>query len=293
MQQSDDFLRAVEARLRCPVDRRQSVIEELRGHLIDRVAALVEQGADAEQAERRAIREIGPAWILALRLSAANGWNLLAHILRGLWAAGVGLEVAYCGAFLLFVVAAAPSYSGSSMTLVQGLLTGYAWIAVLVGLSAFSLAVGRIVRGWAWALLPSFALTQLSRPFTLRASFGENAPVMNVSAVIVLLCAVTVVVAALLGQRRESPRLVWLAWASGGLIAVSALAAQAWLTMSGGFSSSDGVILRGLPALAESICGKVAAGYLTAWFLPWAFWLGAWAIERTNRVAPRDLASSS
>jgi broad specificity polyphosphatase/5'/3'-nucleotidase SurE len=79
-----------------------------------------------------------------------------------------------------------------------------------------------------------------------------------------LLGAVTVVVAAVLGHRRESPRLVWLAWASGGLIAISALAAQAWLTMSGGFSSSDGVILRGLPALAVSIASLDGAHVDTA-----------------------------
>ena len=186
MQRSDDFLRAVEARLRCTVDRRRAVVEELRGHLADRVAALVEQGGNAEVAEGQAVREMGPAWLLALRLSTANGWNVLAHLLRELWAA--------CLAFLLVTLAPQviivrnPDVHLSSGAFVT---RGLEYLAVLAGLAAFGFAMGRTVRGWGWSLIAILAAAA-NAPHLLRDLLAAGAVVL---------------VSASLGQRRESPKL--------------------------------------------------------------------------------------
>ena len=65
MQPVDKFLQAVEMRLRCPVERRSGVMEELRGHLADRVEALISEKRTQEEYEKQAVREMQPAWLLA------------------------------------------------------------------------------------------------------------------------------------------------------------------------------------------------------------------------------------
>jgi hypothetical protein len=305
MQPVHEFLKAVEARLRCPLDRQPEVIDELRSHLEDRVQSLVQRGSSEADAERQAVREMRPGWLLAFRLSAGNGWSVFAHVLRGLWAAGLGIEVAVACLSLLLAVDAAVEYA-SNVSSGLWVLIGCTHMAALAGLLGLSFALGRIARGWLWALVPGCALAQMSRTLAARAAGVEGlpgiaeayAPIMEISAAVVLLAAVLVVAAAVLGQRRSSPRLTWLAWASGSLIALSAFGIWAWGTMTFGAMSPSHELLHGLPAVTQAIGGVFAPG--SAWvpgmaaiLLPWAFWLGAWAIERTNRVAPRDLASSS
>jgi hypothetical protein len=188
------FLQSVEARLRCPQERRPALIEELRGHLAERAEALMQTGIDRAEAEKTAVREMAPAWLLAFRLSRANGWSVPAHVLRELAAGMAGLWV---------VVAA--GNSGLADYGAGWVVTPWLTVPLLLGLfAAFGYSAGRTVRGWLWSL----GLAGLV--IVLTGAWHELWQLGIVAALVVL------VISAVVGSRRESPRLMWLAWLSGG-----------------------------------------------------------------------------
>ncbi len=193
MQPMDEFLSSVESRLRCPAERRPSVMEELRAHLADQVEALLQQGHSQTEAEQQAVREMMPAWLLALRLSATNGWSLSGHILRESGAMALGF-------FLLVGGLNAGMQVGNNPWV--PLWMGYAGLSLLLLVLGFSL--GRIVRGWVWALA-IMALIAAAGGFS--GDSREGFP-------FVLLFTL----AGIAGSRRKSPRLTWLTWASGSIM---------------------------------------------------------------------------
>jgi len=229
MPQLDEYLRAVERGLRCPAERRPAIIEELRAHLRDRVEALKAQGHNGLDAERQATREMGPAWLLALRLSAANGWSLTAHIFREIWAAGIGTWVAAVGS--MGVVFLMPRLMESQRAGEAG-WTGawvYLWVSYAVLLTAFPVfgfVVARLVRGWLWAMAPAVLLV---RQVHIALGSGRALTGFAVGALFFLVFLVGAVagVAVGSGARRESAnharvraRLTWLVYGAFAFSAV-------------------------------------------------------------------------
>ncbi len=275
MQPMDEFLQSVEKRLRCPAERRPSVMEELRTHLADQAEALARQGRSKMEAEQQAVREMLPAWLLAVRLSIANGWNVKVQALRELWALGLGIES--------FVLAAAPlglirllqtnMFRGHVLpglkdsAVIAGLLVGFliSFAAVLT----FGFSLGRIVRGWLWALgIGALGIVTVVLNLRYEGLWGG----------LTLLVVAMVIAASFLGQRKQSPRLIWLAWASAGLLALCLVGV--YLASTGGDMVSA---LRKMPDTFPASTWPVA-------MLPWLFWLGAWVLERAGRTQSARLA---
>lgn len=269
----DDYLRSIEARLRCPANRRPEIVEELRGHIRDRAEALMAQTPHPCQyhAERMAVREMGPAWLLALRLSAANGWSVTAHVLRELWAMGLAMEVSCVAAFIAFAVT--PRLAEEMIPATRPLIWA-PYLLLLAGFSTLGLAFGSIVRGWLWAVVPALVVANMGRAF-------HDARFFVVSFVIsaVFLAAVAS------GLTRKLPRRRLLACAGVVLIGVGALASLLAVPEVG---------LRELPgALASIFPVRDAAGGWSAFDLllvPWLLLFGAWLIERAVRASASEIA---
>jgi len=263
------------------------VIEELRAHLADRTEAIV---ADALRlrAERQAIREMGPGWLLALRLSAANGWNPLVHILRSLWAAGIGLEVAMGAALLLSGIAGLGRAASNDLPAIQLTYITPTYLLLLALLFAFGFAMGRVVRGWAWAIVPGLTLLWIARQMR-----GGDART-DLAAGATLLAALLIVTAGALGRRKASPKLGWLAWAAAGLVAVCMLAFGVVVAMVFGSAPTGAPIhnpIAALAAVARETAAMPETGLGWQWLaISWFCWLGAWAIERFGVAARPELA---
>jgi hypothetical protein len=276
MQPIDNFLNAVESRLRCPAERRPGVREELRGHLVDRVEALTGQGANQEEAEKQAVREMEPAWLLALRLSKANGWNVRIQVLRELWALGLG--------FLALSLAGNPL--GNFHGLLIAVSTGnvppnikIAWflpdivgffVSLIAGL-AFAFSLGRIVRGWIWAWGIGIICVLATTPFL--GYLRSNALWLALT----LLVEATFILAAFLGQRKQSPRLAWLGWVSAALLVLS-LFGLCLAHAHGDVASALGAFQRSSPYRLWPVAA-----------ISWVFWLAAWVIERAGRTPKVDV----
>jgi hypothetical protein len=270
MQRVQEFLRSVEVRLRCPADRRPAIIEELRGHLADRVEALVQQGIAVWDAGYQAVREAGPAWLLALRLSAANGWKMAAHVLRELWAASLATLVLVVAARLMAVPGIHVRLSAGEYARI-GLLC----LVPLAGLAAFGFALGRTVRGWFWAAVPALVAVAAGVSLVHDLDYLGGTPWLAAGA--------AVLVSALLGQRRESPQLQWLAWASAGLIGVCIPG----IGVIAFWTASDGSLPQAFLAFLRDVtAGADATQVVSLAAAPWLFWLGARVIERSGVRTP-------
>jgi len=194
----DRFVQAIQQRLRCPVERRATVLEELRAHLDDRTEALLPRWT-RDQAERRAVREMGPAWRLALRLSMANGWHIAPWLVRHVWAASLGL---------LVLAAGASPFVGVSRMDWQLLKVDSAGFAAFVFI--FGYGVAQLARGWLWATVPLILLT----PSWVIG--GDRAPADTA----VWVAAICLCVGAMLGDRPGATSRRWAGWvgASGAVI---------------------------------------------------------------------------
>jgi len=277
----DDYLRRVESSLRCPAERRPALIEELGAHLQDRVEALVAQGRTKPDAEREAMREMGPAWLLALRLSAANGWNVTAHVLREIWAALLSLlllaaPVSLTAGIATLMVRSHPATAGTSIG-VTPLWASYVVLAACAAVFAFALA--RVVEGWVWATVPCLGLgLVVARPTWALDHF---------TCAVFLIAAVTVMMSAVLAARPSGrPRQVWLAWA----VIILGLVLYLWFEWS---ALTYGMAKLGFTGLFRAFqewgnhYGDDAYTYtrqLVRTFaglaLPWVFWLAAWCLDR-------------
>ncbi len=275
MQPMDEFLNSVESRLRCPAERRPSVMEELRVHLADQAEALVRQGRNKMEAEQQAVREMRPAWLLALRLSIANGWNVKVQVLRELWALGLICEaMAVISMNLGLVWSLQRDYEfrstvpGLSPWAVMTVLGFFALSAVVFVTFVFSL--GRTVRGWVWAFVVGAII------LNAQVRVPHHIDIMAIGS---LLAGALLPAAAFLGQRKEAPRLEWLAWASAGSLLLCVIGAGL-VAVQMSFLSGLSSILGSLPPLSE--WPTVA--------IPWVFWLGAWVLERADRAQSAEPA---
>jgi hypothetical protein len=293
MPQLDEYLRAVEEGLHCPAERRPAIIEELGAHLRDRVEALVAQGEDEPDAQRQATREMGPAWLLALRLSAANGWTGAAHACRQIWAAGIGLQLA-------FVAIGNPLAVGRIQWHERGgRLTGIdAWVfawgpyllvaLLLTAFPVFAFALARWLRGWLWAAVPGMGafVYGLSEGVVSNQPWSLTHP--GLGAIMFFAAGAAFVAAAVQGSRKESPRLTGIAWASAALLVGCSMA---WCFALPRHGLADVFpALRAIVAMpVEILRGTAHISLLELAFgafvlmLPWLFWGAAWVIDRQAR----------
>lgn len=110
----DAFLAQIAGRLRLPDDEARDVLEELRGHLGESVADLVDEGLTAEQAERELIARLGSPGDLADAIRTARQTRR-----RMLAAAGAGAVAATSGLFWGWLFAASvTTVAGVSATLI-------------------------------------------------------------------------------------------------------------------------------------------------------------------------------
>ncbi len=298
MRSMDSFLRAVRRQMhRWPIERRSEVLEELRGHLVDRTETLVREGRDSVEAERQAVREMGPAWLLALRLSFADGWYWAIHILRELWALCLGLQVVEV---IVVYILLGGQFRLSNLFFGFGLPERGApeeWAALIVlcaVLIGFGFAMGRIVQGWAWAILPGFWFFHLG----LDSEISTQFMLMSFGMIFLL--------ASIVGRKKESPNLSWLAWASVGLLLVWSFTSETYTITAWAKSPFGDAALRGVPsALFAAVRGfgelwSVSAEWspwgwdlLVSWpgiAMTWLFWLAAQTIKRFRPVRLADSA---
>jgi len=238
-----EYLAGVRRGLRCPLERRPEVMEELCGHLLDRADALMGQGLSHAEARRQALREMGPGWFLALRLSLANGWSPLVPLFRQIWAMGLGFQV---------LVAAVMVSERAPEVQFMPVREACAYGVLLALLLTFGFAMGRIVRSWAWAITLIFALIM---PFTRESQGIEALP---------LSAMIAVFVGSVLGSRRESPSLARPAWAAGGAVMLW------WL---GSDESARGLLV----SLPDAVVGWAIVAS------PWLLWLSARGLEQLGR----------
>jgi hypothetical protein len=107
----DAYLDLVAARLRLPDDAATEVLEELRGHLAESAASLIDEGLTPDQSEREAIARLGSPGELAdgLRVARQTRRRMLAAVGAGAIAATGGLVWGYIFATALTVLAAVSS----------------------------------------------------------------------------------------------------------------------------------------------------------------------------------------
>lgn len=123
MPDRDEFLRRVDSALPFLAEQRAPVIEELRGHLDESVAALIDQGWDPVAAHEEALRRMGDPAELAAGIGKARQTRR-----RLLAAAGAG------------VLNAGGSMIGITLLLVPAAILAYALVSLLAmpfGLSMF------------------------------------------------------------------------------------------------------------------------------------------------------------
>jgi hypothetical protein len=293
----DSFLQRVEHCLRSPQETHESILTELRGHLEDRAEALVAAGKSPEQAERQAIREMGPVWLLSLRISRTHGWSMLVQVLREFWLAGVVLEVLWIPVlFIIALESCKKLYSEGGF----GTFPGYwAWfisgmVILLASGFACSYALGRVVRGWAWILAPCLAITGLSI-----SGIITGVSLLNDAVVGGFLFVAVIFTGAYLGCQREKPRLGWLAWAGfGAMLAWTVVTVPALLMISqshgadvyrDNFSSwpiTLAIIVSDLwrnVGIVQALQSYDAPFYILVVSLPWLCGLIAWLLGMLHR----------
>jgi hypothetical protein len=125
----DAYLASVAARLRLPDDHANDVLEELRGHLAESVAGLIDEGLTAEQAERESIARLGDPGELANGIRAARQTRrrLLAAVGAGAIAATGGVVWGYLFAAAVMTVAGVLSATLSLFVLQSLHLTTTDW----------------------------------------------------------------------------------------------------------------------------------------------------------------------
>ncbi len=261
MQRVDEFLKAVQAQLRCPEDRRPTVVEELRAHLSDRTDALTDQGMSRDDAERQAVGEMLPVWLLALRLSAANGWNAVAHGMRGAWMAGAGMLLAAVyidlSATVVHTLTGWVQPMAPRCPTILGLQSGWqdyllrvpGHVLLMAPLFLFAFLGARSLRSWVWAIAPAWVLACRSALPGLVSSSQACTEVLAASAAIFI-------VSALAGRRQENPRPWRVGW---GIVALPALGAN-WAQHA--------------PTYVPIVAGALL------------LWLGSWALERAGGMRP-------
>jgi hypothetical protein len=267
MSPMDRFLQAVENKLRCPVERRPALIEELRGHLTDRATALVAQNLNPAEAEITAVGEMAPAWLLAMRLSLANGWNIFPEILREMGALGLSLMMLLLAApQLSFVRRIADAgilpinpWAKAAMVVVAG------YLITLAALAVFAFYLARLRQSRIWAMIPAFL-------------FFNELPFSWSDMRFFYLAGMGFIIGVIWGAKRPSPRPVWPLMAAAGMALLAGL----------------GVILKVEMAAHLPLSPKMAADYFygstnstaESWFFWGAvsglLWLGAWILERVH-----------
>jgi hypothetical protein len=275
MSPMDNFLQAVEKSLRGPAKLRPEVIEELRGHLTDRIEALGQQEYEPEEAEDQAIKEMQPAWLLAMRLSLANGWYLFPEILRELGALGFGVVVIGVAACNLDWIQRMVAPDGNSAFqnpnipnlnnpwVITAIFAGY--MISLTALTLFAFYMSRLCRSRIWAIFPVYFL------FILIPSGRENHGFYYFAGAMFMLAAAW-------GAKKPSPRPVWPLLAAAGMVVLS----------GSGVDLAINVSVYHLP-----VSLKMATNYFYWSILynyeVWAFvgasgfaWLGAWILERAH-----------
>jgi len=173
-----------------------------------------------------------------------------AHVLRELWAA-----------LLAFAMTTGCWVGLSVMTerrLVDDSLREGMWwwspaiCALLIGaLFGFAFSMGRTVRGWMWAAPAAVHLTWISSGLV-------RDPQVSKLTLVALPAGPLFFVASALGQRKQSPRMAWLAWVSTGPMAV-------WW-----------------PFLGSAVWEMTG--------LNWFCWLVALVLERTSRAPAAPVA---
>lgn len=138
MPDRDAFLRRVDARLPFITEQREAVLEELRGHLDESVAGLIDSGWDPIGAEEEALRRLGDPDALARDIGRAQQTNrrLLAAAGAGVLNVGTSLLVSFAlvvpPAFLVFAVSVTATFAiGGSVNGVLGSANGFSTAALL------------------------------------------------------------------------------------------------------------------------------------------------------------------
>ena len=252
MPERDDFLTAVAAQLPLPQSHTADVIEELAAHIDDTAAKLRATGLDPRDAEREAVRRLGPPDQLAERIARAQQTRarLLAGAGAGAVAAGVhgigglviGLAYAFLGGIVLGIVVQALGRLFGTGWVLQFSDQGWNTLLLATGLNVGAFAAGRAgvialagtsrrelrsVRGWT-AAIGSLVLL----PIVL---FGLRLPLNSASAVALLL----VPIAFALGAVRPA-RVAWLLGRRAAVPVAVALALSLLLLLAAGGTGDAG-----------------------------------------------------
>lgn len=211
MQLVDRYLKEVESSLRCPAERQPTVIEELRCHLTDRVETLLSQGLDVAAAERKAVREMGPVWLMAFRLSAANGWNKLGHLMQFFWSVSIGVLVASGGGATIRQIHGSVVWVGRSPHVLPLSFAIVSCLIALISICCVGFGMGRNNRSWSWAGVATLGLAWFVWSTTYFMERLEPTLAMLAGGAVLSLMAA-------FGQKRAQPRLSLLVWIGIGLL---------------------------------------------------------------------------
>jgi hypothetical protein len=286
---ADQFINAVQQRLRGPAAASESVPAELRDHLADRIEFLQAAGKIRDAAEQLAVREMRPAWLLAWRLSTTHGWSPFAQALRALWLGGVAIEVlVIAGSFFALL----DLVNSRFMYLQLGtVLHYYLWLlgGLLVSLPAtfiICLALGRLSRGRLWAVLPCVVTGFFAYGFA-----ASNKRILPLH-VMGLLFIIAIAAAAYLGSHRLALRLRRFTFPALGVMAVWALLTLPTLMfIAKKYLSGDGYdpwpveFITFAKGLIDNLWSKSPSPFfnLALIGLPWIFGLLSWLIEQAYR----------
>jgi hypothetical protein len=291
MSQLDSFIQRVAHSLRGSQDKCDAILAELRGHLEDRTEALVAAGKAPEQAQRQAICEMGPVWLLGWRLSKAHGFSTIGQVLWEIWAGGIALEILPIPVILIIALESCKMiYKESGLGLFPGYWLWFISDLVILLSSGFlcSYALGRVVRGWAWVLLPCLATAGFSI-----SGLISGAGLLNDGAVAGFLFAATIFIGARLGYRREKPHLGRMAWVGFGvMLAWTIIALPALLMISqhhgahgyrdnfSSWSVTFGLIVGDFRRdIVQALQSFDAPFYILVVSLPWICGMLAWLLE--------------
>jgi hypothetical protein len=147
------FLESVEQHLPFDKPERADILDELRSHLADSAAAMEAKGLDRAEAERAAVKRLGPAKRLAdeltrarrdrSRLLAAAGAGAWGLVRGGVWGGLVGWAVVTVAALLISTaIAVAARQTGGAWT---GLDTGTSAIPNIVALGVAVFVAARLL----------------------------------------------------------------------------------------------------------------------------------------------------
>jgi len=256
--QIDNYLEQVESRLRCPEPRKTEVIEELRGHLLDRAEAAKE---DPEAMNLQAIQELGsPQW-LAFKLSLANHWSITAHVLRQFWGVGLGMEVALVWMFSYLLLQRFPAGTGI-LDPASGKVVFFAGSIIgLIALILFSFAMSRILSSWSWAIFPAIFMF-----YNIYYFWG-----------------IMFIVIAFMSKKNACQKTHLLSWISVGMLCLlfMTIVTINCMPASGGLSLHN--LSQGAVYITHVLIESETISWLTLLVFPWFFWLGARVINRQDK----------